>query len=1818
MPDINPKKFSKYSSKVKDIYLALPDFKYFHSPSGLTRDYESFVGRDHLIQKLKNILSKAHTKAGAYLITGYRGVGKTSLVRKVLHQHRLVDFNTEFWSKAIGKMLVLISLFFVICLCISIGCEYMAEWLNLVVDRNDSELSFWQASKDHIGNLSSWHLGLVAVGGLAMLLIYIIYELIKWFKTRSRVSIKDYFKGSNPALFFGRKKSVVIESSLAQSELKDLDILQLLTKNFYDHYKVELKPLKSFANLSHFLVKSILSILVFLIIIHLFYRYSSINIFGLKIDPIWSGLFAALTFSALIFKYYPYLLGFISITPESVLKKLENLNEMVKGNVTTESGSTSETGILKSKMSFARKKTRAYPQATARTIEAELVTILRQSSEVSPIFRKLDFVFVFDELDKIEVHGSTDVNASFEEQNNFGPEYSRKRQESIALLLGNLKHFLNVARAKFFFVASREMYDVFLSDISDRDGYIGSVFHDVINVPSFFTESYTESSTDITRLTEEYVCQFLIPKKWMLETRSKKANLKLYMRYLSDKKQFPTLNKEGLSDGEELPTLNKEQEWEERVIKQKLIFTLRQFIIYLVYRSNGAPKSVTRLFESFIRHPDLRDHKKKESKGRFRKRKENEMRDTFSYVVCSKYSKNNDTKDLLDFYLHFDVLQQYKFGFTNYIFTQFLVAKSKYMREFGDKLLVSAAYLLDHLYKFHNVAFSWHHLEQTPEMLDINKSPALRGFMEEMVKSLSNIHVREIVSGLYQFKFYKRIANEIDYISKISEMESAAFNFTLDEHLQIKRYYQVKLKDFRTNLSDAYSGKSSGKSLYSLAELHMTLGDLHFYDQEYEEAKRHFTDAIRILKGQSPVESTNVHQFMLMIRNQLKLGLAHEKTQSFGAATAEYGNVSLDVARWRDLEYQHLGLVKAVVHVEEIPALISRFRKVVGKSLESAFRNSQSEVKKIKDKFSQFKVYQTSGMGEESESQVSQRDLHIFGFIQDTLAVNNIVLSEEYFEIIYKVKRLFGKRETMTFYGWPKEKTKAKYKDGYYSLDGIDRFHSFSRFFMLSLEKISASSEKEAVYMKKIVFESFRLVYQPLIAKLHAIEKGSMGGITYSDLKRNLKEFEYLSRAAWHDEKHLLEAEYYNKVGNLLFYKNGHAFGQYDENDHRQSYKDILEISKLDKYKLSKDFKAPIAAYQYYRNSLEIIRRRVIEYEEGHISWWDESRFDSIKEMELLVTYLKFLEARTLEFPSIQNTLMESIGNTFSDLGNTILASIGQLDPDESKGVIFDENKLSMNFLEVMLGKNQDDSIQTKDERLRKLKEFLGYSGDETKPIRGGLVERTVPRLEIALLCFCISSMYFQRANRHRKYVFQNLKILYVLKDHFNEIKARKHQEGLKAYKDLIPLLEKGLLIKVLRAIHRTNDNSARFEIEYYKQIFETKSPGREDETYRAILNNVSNTPEIREALILFSELKFILESQKLPLPNSFLLNSYSGINSQYTRILELKYKSHINGHYFNELFDLNFANEDELCGLFRKIHDRVLVNGTTDDFLEALMRFTSNESLNHKIASFKEAIRREPDKDKEKLQTETFIHTHKKDLYKIYPTNRMYLLDLTTLSEDRLVTVLKDKDEDMDNDKDEDNDKTKKYFSDIDDVKVSEALYYLITDSIQCLNEVINSFKVFGVSYMVTHSRIGFTHLSLAKWCERYQVLINDLGLKINEANQGYFTRLLESSAPISVVPSYHYEQALKHFYACLQVHNEGDGYKSKLYNMYYLEDDFNDNLYHFGAAIERYKINTGIIRSKIRECQEMLKVAHQGGPEEEAMDIYQYEPYAGKDDVS
>lgn len=85
MSESNP--YNDLYSKVRRIYIPLPDFKFFHRPSGLNDVDSHFVGRERIILILKKWLdnkNKNHT--GSYLITGYRGMGKTSFVGKVIDE----------------------------------------------------------------------------------------------------------------------------------------------------------------------------------------------------------------------------------------------------------------------------------------------------------------------------------------------------------------------------------------------------------------------------------------------------------------------------------------------------------------------------------------------------------------------------------------------------------------------------------------------------------------------------------------------------------------------------------------------------------------------------------------------------------------------------------------------------------------------------------------------------------------------------------------------------------------------------------------------------------------------------------------------------------------------------------------------------------------------------------------------------------------------------------------------------------------------------------------------------------------------------------------------------------------------------------------------------------------------------------------------------------------------------------------------------------------------------------------------------------------------------------------------------------------------------------------------------------------------------------------------------------------------------------------------------------------------------------------------------------------------------------------------------
>lgn len=74
------------SFKIKPIIIELKNYSYYHSAiSDDEDDYNNrFIGRSNLITKIRSFVMESSKNSGTYLISGFRGMGKTSVVNKAL------------------------------------------------------------------------------------------------------------------------------------------------------------------------------------------------------------------------------------------------------------------------------------------------------------------------------------------------------------------------------------------------------------------------------------------------------------------------------------------------------------------------------------------------------------------------------------------------------------------------------------------------------------------------------------------------------------------------------------------------------------------------------------------------------------------------------------------------------------------------------------------------------------------------------------------------------------------------------------------------------------------------------------------------------------------------------------------------------------------------------------------------------------------------------------------------------------------------------------------------------------------------------------------------------------------------------------------------------------------------------------------------------------------------------------------------------------------------------------------------------------------------------------------------------------------------------------------------------------------------------------------------------------------------------------------------------------------------------------------------------------------------------------------------------
>ena len=96
------------NSKTERVLLELPDYAYSHSSSAENKTKSFFLGRKNLIARLKNLIISTSSETGVYLVTGNRGVGKSSLVDKVINETSLPANKTKKYSTFILVALFLV------------------------------------------------------------------------------------------------------------------------------------------------------------------------------------------------------------------------------------------------------------------------------------------------------------------------------------------------------------------------------------------------------------------------------------------------------------------------------------------------------------------------------------------------------------------------------------------------------------------------------------------------------------------------------------------------------------------------------------------------------------------------------------------------------------------------------------------------------------------------------------------------------------------------------------------------------------------------------------------------------------------------------------------------------------------------------------------------------------------------------------------------------------------------------------------------------------------------------------------------------------------------------------------------------------------------------------------------------------------------------------------------------------------------------------------------------------------------------------------------------------------------------------------------------------------------------------------------------------------------------------------------------------------------------------------------------------------------------------------------------------------------------
>lgn len=1052
--------FGKYSSKVKRVNIPIPSFEYVHKSwfsDHLGSPTAGFmIGRDRIIEKLKTWLIKEKTSGGSYLITGYRGMGKTSFVDRVLYE--LVG-EPGIWRNIFGLIIFAVIAFCTVNLLIhhsftqwNEGCSYIV-WGCLCGLFLHILCKYYYLKEFFVKVRYRLHAGIKYIATNKGITPWGMAQAMKqmWCGLTSKEwdRIDHLIYGANEK--YKRYSHISVRVNLGQEILDERNILCVLTTELYNKYKSYV--LSPVANVEMWTVNvillSIASYFLFFcncsggndgipeILLH-FFRLDTI----LKIGVLLS-IFVIISWHQI-----------------SILFALSTLRKRIDAELKSSQG----VGLKYHQATMGGNMEFTYPIANIRDIESRLIHILDRVHRfpVHPTF-----YFIFDELDKIE----TPLRKLDDDMPEFSNEKylnsggtSRKRKFMVMHLLANMKYFTTTAKAKFIFIAGREMYDGYLADLTDRESAISSLFNGIIYVESFCKNEKSEK--DVMYNAETFISRQMIPRKYIEERIMNRyieckltgkeytnidINLKLYYEFLTTEYTKNIMRQDMPQDEKELLLRDA------RVCIDKAIGLLYHFTVYLYHVSNGSPKKMRLTFENLVR--PIRNRKEFQLNREWDKHQPLNGADIDIYIP-----------EKCKYLLSFGEKEQRVIGFIHYIsfpVNQIITDAN----QFGDKLLVAASFLINHIYKYHSGGFSWRNIEQTPELLEVYKIPEFRSFINSILSYLIQTHIIQIPCGLYQFKFRKQISEEISLASKVSEEISAIFNFTLDESQAVKRHYLEMVSKYQQLHKD-----NQVVSPHAEAGVHHILADLYMADEEYNQAIFEYQTALKVLSAEN-TDNKDPHKAtftLAYIRNMLKLGTAFEKRRTFDSAYNTYNEIIDRIIRFREFDEQDFRL-----RYEEKP----------------------------KDHWP------------------------------------------------YTESILFSPNQ------YSRDTANKIFPNFYYPLNHVNLRYRTKGKYMISDFAYKMTPDKHTVIQRLAMLEDTQIVYQALLAKLFINEKIELGGITRSNLDVIEGEYQYISLTTNEKEKFLISSDFFRRLGDIMFYKNGLIGFNYERSDGNggKSNKDLKE-----------------------------------------------------------------------------------------------------------------------------------------------------------------------------------------------------------------------------------------------------------------------------------------------------------------------------------------------------------------------------------------------------------------------------------------------------------------------------------------------------------------------------------------------------------------------------------------------------------------------------------------------------------------------------------